>query len=263
MLEFPIDRILNEALENEAVLGDDEERDEFIVRCAKEPIGLRLRYVFEQLGKPVPADFALYKGFDVWLIPHRVSILRRKGLAEPVSVGISVEYVHGEKTCSIVSLIPEQQFIRRGQLATEFGIKGRLSVSGEAEPSQDTANLGSQKPAGALQFGLTAGGEVGFQLSASVCSPIVAAVGKGNSRCEWVFRRQDVPLHDRDLETWSVVVLPKRQTDLVYRLKFRLLDLGGKCFGTFGLIVRPVHRSIGHRFQGGRKRSGLDRQAGR
>jgi hypothetical protein len=219
MLEFPIDRILNEALESEAVLGGEEERDEFVVRCAKEPIGLRLRHIFEQLGKPLPADYALYKAFDVWLIPHRVSILRRRGLAEPVSVGISVEYVHGEKTCSIVSLIPEQQFIRRGQIATEIGIKGRLSISGEAQPSEDTANLDPHIPAGTLQFGLTAGGEVGFQLSASVCSPIVAAVGKGNSRCEWVFHKQDVPLHDRDLETWSVVVLPKRQTDLVYRLK--------------------------------------------
>lgn len=219
MIQLPIDRIVYEELEADVVLGGAEEPESLVLQCADQPIGIQLRSIFRELGAPVPSECSLYRMFDVWLIPHRVSILRRGGLAEPVSVGLSIEYEHEDKTCSVISLIPDHQFLTLGHLSVAGGFEGSMSVTGETQPAEQVGRLGATKSLGALRVGITASGRLGFQLSATVFSPVVAAVGKGSARCEWLFYKHDQALYNRDLETWTVLALPKNQPEISYRLK--------------------------------------------
>jgi hypothetical protein len=71
---------------------------------------------------------------------------------------------------------------------------------------------------------MNTGGELSLRLEATIATPIISAVGLGSSRCEWRFDRDREPLFGRDIETWSVVVLPKRQTSLRLRARFYLIS---------------------------------------
>ena len=65
-------------------------------------------------------------------------------------------------------------------------------------------------------------GELKFQFRTTVLTPDVQAVGEGSSRCEWRFDRDQLPLYGRDIQTWAVVVLPRRQRELHYLMRFYL-----------------------------------------
>jgi hypothetical protein len=222
MVEIPIDRVLTEELEADVILGGPTiDEGGFHAQAADQPIGLRIRSIFERLCAAVPPQMeSLNKMFELWVVPHRVSIIRRSGHAEPSSVGIEVEYQNEGRTCSIISLLPSAEFLEHARLT----VSGGLSASGELVPLPALPSaLLSEIGLGSLKFG--ASSEVGMKycFTASVATPRISAVGIGSSRCEWRFDRADRPLFGRDIETWAVVALPKRQKSLAYRLRFYLV----------------------------------------
>jgi hypothetical protein len=221
-LEIPLSHSVSEELETDADLGTEAEDIEFFAYVGDQPLGLKLRDVFTKLNKDVPVECALYKRFDVWLIPHRFSLVRKRGLAEPVAVGLEIEYEAKKQTCSVISLIPGPRFQHHGRVSLETSYSGAIDASGDftgcledlAEPA---FNLG------ALSFGITAKGKVAFSFHASVSTPIISACGEGSSRCEWRFDRYDQPLFGKTIETWAALVLPKRKKELAYTLRFYYL----------------------------------------
>src|SRR5688572_1155169 len=105
--EVPIDRIVTAELESEVWLGGDKlDEGGFFARPADQPIGFRLRQILDKLGRPATPELALYEMFEVWLVPHRVAIIRRSGKAEATSIGMQIEYLHSDTTCSVISMIP-------------------------------------------------------------------------------------------------------------------------------------------------------------
>ncbi len=221
MTEIPLNNVLSEELESDADLGTEQDSVDFAADIGDQPIGLRLRSVFEQLEKPVPPELALYRMFEVWLIPHRFSLIRRRGLAEPTSIGLEIKYDHDDTTCSVIALIPNPVMRRYGEVSVGFNFTGSVSTTGEFAPA--LASLEPVLNVGSLGFGVKADGGVGFEYRATIALPVVAAVGIGGSRCEWRLDRQEEPLFGRTIETWAAVVLPKRQKELTYRLKFYYL----------------------------------------
>lgn len=193
------------------------ETADFVVSIADQPIGVSVPAIFEKLGQPVPPEIDLYRRFGVWLVPNRVNITRRKGLREVTSVGIECEYLNAPQTCSTVALIPAPQFITIGGVAGGFTCSGSFSPAGEALASGATGD-------GTLDvFGLSIAARTGGSVSASfhcnVVTPVISAVGIGSSRAEWAFTRHEQALFGRDLQTWSTVVLPKRQRTLTLRMR--------------------------------------------
>jgi len=187
------------------------------------PIGLRLRDIKTSLGDetallPLPEGspgWQLFSRFELWLVPHTMSIVRRSGLYEPTAVGLEVQYKNGERTCSVRALIPSFRAIDRGHIRGAIGMNGELDVSQSAKGPATKALefLG-------LRFGLQAGGSLSFNLDATVATPLVTAVGVNSSKCEWRFDRDRDPLFGRDIQTWSVLALPKRQREISYDMRF-------------------------------------------
>ena len=56
-----------------------------------EKIAFRLRDLYAAAKLPIPDELGLYKSYDLWVVPHRVAIIRRKGNAEVAAVGVEVE----------------------------------------------------------------------------------------------------------------------------------------------------------------------------
>jgi hypothetical protein len=163
-------------------------------------LGYSVRSLFAQLGKPISDSDPLYKRFEVWLIPHRVSIIRRAGLSEPTAVGIQVRYENGEKTCSIVSLFPSFQYLKHGCVALEAG--GQLSASGEialVEGSTDSTGAEDVVPVARRGATLAARASVstGLAIECAVVTPVLSCVGLGSSECEWRFDKRSEPLFGR------------------------------------------------------------------
>jgi hypothetical protein len=101
-----------------------------------------------------------------------------------------------------------------------------MQFSGEVTPDASasgdlTAVAGSGVVSG---LGLSAKGSGGVSLSfsASVVTPFVSAVGLGSTRAEWRFDRYEDALFGRDIETWSILALPKRRRQLRYRIQYNM-----------------------------------------
>ncbi|MEM7305042.1 MAG: hypothetical protein AAF682_00155 [Planctomycetota bacterium] len=224
-IEIPFAEELSPELAKPRVLGEEDvDEGGFFASVPDQPIGVPIRSILEAChedsGPPLSVvsetEFAhLYERFELWLIPHGVSIIRRAGFAEVTSVGVEVEYQNSGQTCSVRSLIPSCEHIVHGRVAGSLGLNGEASVDPESvvgKVVQEHAGLG---------FGLRAEGRLELSFSASVATPLVSAVGIDSSRCEWRLKVHEQPLFGRDLRFWSVVALPKRQASLLGNLPFR------------------------------------------
>ena len=225
-LEIPICKVVAPELESLPDLGSITEEEGFSVKIATAPICHSLGDIFAALEKPIPADLRLYDRFKLWFVPHRLGVLRRKGLAEPVSVGIEVEYLTADGTCSVVSLLPSPEFIRYGSIGATTEMAGSVEASGACNPGENTGEVLSAETAtkafAGLRFCAKSGGSIAVTFSAEVVTPYISAVGLGSNRAEWRFNKNREALFGRDIETWSLLALPKRRKSLAYRMRFSL-----------------------------------------
>ena len=194
-------------------------------RIANRPVAFRLRDVFSTLGVEIPDAVDLYRRFDLWLVPNRVSVVRERGMAEVTSLGFECEFDPGERTFCVVEMLPTPAFIRWGKVDGEVACGGVVSVAG-AFAGADAEALGVGVPqasevveCGGMSF--RAGVRVGVaaQFSLTVSTPYVHAVGIGSDRAQWRFDIHREPLFGRDISMWMVVALPKAQKALNYRAR--------------------------------------------
>lgn len=218
MREVKIERQLAAELENNhANLGTAAGPSSFVATIADQPIGYRLKDVIRSLGQEQQSGLRLLDEFDVWLIPHRVGLVRRRGFAEVTSVGIEVEYDANGGTCSVAGLFPTSQYITLGEVG--FDCKASMTLGGEIVPDALVAPSVARS-LGALRLSASTGGSVGMSMRAVVNTPRISAVGIGSKRAEWLIDKDKEPLFGRDIECWSSLVLPKGRTTVGMRLRF-------------------------------------------
>src|SRR5437762_11508615 len=95
MIEVPVDQPVNKGLEQELLFGTPpvDEPPAFTVRVGDAPLALRVRSLFERFGKSTAPSLAiLERGFELWLVPHRFSILRLRGHVGASSLVIEADY---------------------------------------------------------------------------------------------------------------------------------------------------------------------------
>jgi hypothetical protein len=228
LVEVPINITLTEQLEFSPDLGTEVEEAGFFAQAARQPIAFSVRSLFRRLGRPQAEAIKLYRRFELWLIPHRVSITRRQGLAEPTSIGIEVNYQDEGMTCSIISLFPSFQFVEHGSIGASASFSGRMSATGELLPQKSTPESAFQNiDVAGLTFSTDAkadvSGDVALNVRSRVVTPVISATGIGSSRCEWRLDKRDEPLFGKDIETWAVIALPKNLESIAYDVRFYLI----------------------------------------
>jgi len=220
---IPIDKVLCEELERPQDLGTTIDDSSFFAAPADQPIAFPLGKWYETSGRPRPPELSFYEAYELWVVPHGVSIMRRSGMAEVTAVGLQVKYQTGKKTCCVKSVLPSYRFIDHG------GLSMRVEMGGNAEADPCKAidalrgsGIAEVATVGDLKIHAKVEGDLKFFFSANVATPDIQAVGEGSSGCEWRFDRSREPLFGRDIQTWSVVVLPRRQKVLTYSMRFYL-----------------------------------------
>ena len=221
---LPVHREL-ETRPAEQTFGDALEVKGLVGRIADRPLAFRLRDVFSALGVEIPAAMDLYRRFDLWLVPHRMSVFRERGMAEVTSVGFECKFDPRGRTLCVVEMLPAPAFIRWGAVDAEARCGGVVSVGG-AFGKDDAAAEGTGAPQEAetveragmrFRAGVRLG--VGAHFSCTVTTPYVSAVGIGSDRAQWRFDVHREPLFGRDIPMWMVVALPKAQKTLAYRAR--------------------------------------------
>jgi hypothetical protein len=224
-IDIPLGRVLTPELEGLPDLGSSEEAEGCVARAAAAPICHDLRDVFNSLGQEFPQHLRLYDRFRLWLVPSRLAIIRKSGFSEPVSVGLEVDYDSDGQTCSVVALLPSPEFVIHGSVNLDSRIAGSLDASGQLSPLPASDEL---RPEAAVKGTMMAGLEMkasaglGLKFEATVVTPFVSAVGVGSSRAEWRFDKHREALFGRDIETCSIVALPKRRKAFAYRVKYSI-----------------------------------------
>lgn len=197
---------LTPELEGEIDFGGDSPdfRDEKVAgTIAKDPLGELLKDVIEASGHAYKPS-ALDERFALWLVPHRFAISLSSRWALVTAAGLDVEYDTGGATCSVVQLWPAPQYQLDASLLVHF-----------QGPAVGPANVALR--VGSLQINIGEKTDVTF--SAGVMRSVVAATGIGSKACSWEFLVGDKLLSGRDIETWSLVALPKRARTLKYRMR--------------------------------------------
>jgi hypothetical protein len=197
---------------------------QFFAQYGDQPLPFRLRDVYEQFGKTL--DLRLYRRFEIWVVPHRIGIIRRSGNAEVTSVGIRVEFKSDEETCSIISLLPAFKYIIHGKVGADVSFGGTLTAAGEAKiATPDMKELDGQAvELSGIKFSAgtdnSANANIGFHYVATISTPSVSAIGEGSSRCEWRIDKDVEPLFGKTIDTFAIIALPKRKRTLQYDLSF-------------------------------------------
>lgn len=224
---FPLHRELEQRLA-EQDLGTPVEAKGLVGRIADRPIAFRLRDVLTAMQIEIPKQVDLYRQFELWMIPGRISVFRERGLAEVVSLGLECEFPSDGSTLCVVELLPGPAFITHGALEGDFACRGSISASGALSPLPDkdpglsTADS-NEKPRiwqkQGLSFESRARGGVQLSFNFNVATPYVHAVGTGSGRSQWRFDRYREVLFGRDMQMWTLLALPKQQRELNYRAR--------------------------------------------
>jgi hypothetical protein len=214
-----VDQLTSPHIESIMVLspdGAESEPDWFEARIAGGTRCISLKRVFDILGRSTAGVEPLYSHYDVWLIPHRVSVMLRTRFADLTSVGIEVDYRTEHGSSSILSLLPSSQYVQRESLT----LGAMISANGSTRPATDSvAGEGAGFVFDGLGFSSGSNNEIRIQFKNPLPTAGINAVGIGSSHCEWRFDKNGHPLFGRDIETLSVVALPRGREELDHRIK--------------------------------------------
>jgi len=176
------------------------------VRLGDRPTARNVRKMFQADGKELPAELKVYAGYEIWLIGLSVGVIKEGGWQSVTRLGLRVELPKTPRFV-IVGLAPETRMIERGTAG--FRCNAALGANGSlALPKAMVAAASAAVPV-TLDASASAGisAQAGVNLSFSVLSPAVIAVGKGDSRAEWVVEDAGGPLIG-DQELYFSVLTP-------------------------------------------------------
>jgi hypothetical protein len=88
---FPLYRELEQRLTDQDY-GTTAEAKGLVGRIADRPVAFRFRDILAAMEIAIPKQVDLYRQFELWLVPERISVFREHGLAEVVSLGLECEF---------------------------------------------------------------------------------------------------------------------------------------------------------------------------
>jgi hypothetical protein len=198
------------------------------LRIGRRPTVIRLRTLFKQLGRDVPAEFEVFREYEIWIVAHHLNLLEERGLFKIREFGCRVDYTAPCGT--IIAHFPETEFIQSAN--GEFSSSVDLSVEGQAKlPSAlSSASLGIGGPQLELGGGVrvSQSAKAAIHLSFRVMSPKAIATGNGDHLGEWIIHRaNDQPLIGEQ-NFVHLLLLPNDANALNYQIQsFVTVDVLG------------------------------------
>ncbi len=162
------------------------------IRIGRSPQIWNLRELYKISNTTLPKELQLFDQYNIWVIAITVQIMKEGGFKDIRQLGCKITYPEN-RAITILSGMPETSFIKmaNGSLESSFD----LGVNGSTTISEDFQE--EIKPWVSLDGGLKIrqNAKAQINLSFSVITPTVIAIGAGDYAGEWLlFRNDGTPL---------------------------------------------------------------------
>ncbi|MGA3372993.1 MAG: hypothetical protein ABSC48_14650 [Terracidiphilus sp.] len=187
------------------------------VRLGERPTARNLRLLLESAGQTLPPNLSVYKGYNIWIINLSVGIVKEGGWQDVTQLGLHAE-LPTQPRFTVLSLLPETRLIQK--LKTGFKCQAHVEANGMAKiPDLAESFVGAPVSASGKAV-VEAAASIGWDLSFSVLTPVVTAIGKGDRRAEWLLEAGDEPLiGDQDLMFTLLAPLTADEVSLTARVQ--------------------------------------------
>lgn len=216
----------------------DLQKGQVLLRVGQRPIVTNLKGVYLKSHQELPPNFEVFSAYDIWLIAFGVGILRKAGFREVKQFGLSVTFPEKPRV-TVLDVLPQTEFVKR--LGSDLKSELALGLNGSARASANV--VADIVPTAPLQLSADASLKASAELnvvgniSFSVQTPIIQAIGVGGSCAEWVFKKSDKPLVG-DQHMMVTLLTPKNTEDLETTLRL------SATISTFSLLPCNLQKRI-------------------
>lgn len=189
------------------------------IRLGDRPVARNLRKLYEKAGKELPPDIAIFDRYKIWLLTHSIGAINIKGNSYPkiLSLGYEANFEDAENVYTI-ELLPRtkfaEKFVAQSKMEVALGLEGHAQI-----PQAVTQLLEQVEYLGAdAHLKLAADNRLIGQLSFSIMTPTIQAIGIGSSQCQWSFEVEDKPLLGDQIMLQTILV-PKKLKQLTYSIR--------------------------------------------
>lgn len=204
-----VDQVIFEGPERGDLGGVDADvtLNQIRLRIGRRPTVRKLRKLYELVGVEMPGDLKLFDKYEVWLFSYNVSLMKYGGFQSVRQFGCQVKYPE-DYGVSIVSLLPDSEFVAW----TEGQVKATaaLSANGSAEVPIVAGCVDGAKAQVGGGIRVEASADAKINLSFTVMTDKVVAIGTGDFLSEWSIKRGDKPLLGEQCFL-NAVLVPKGQ----------------------------------------------------
>lgn len=166
--------------------------DELELRIGTRPTVVRLLDLYAEAGRKPPIGVKIYREFDIWVVVHAVSAIKRSGPA----VLRSLEYVgvFDDARVATEDLFPSQRY--RELASVEIGSEVEVGAEGEIELPSTPLDFADWTPwaNGGVKAAANVEMKGAVRLRLAVRTSLVEAVGRKSGRCQWVLHPNNGPL---------------------------------------------------------------------
>lgn len=187
------------------------------LRIGERPVARNLRVLYELGKREVPADLEVFLSYDIWLLTHTISVVQEGGFKQIRQLGYEMQFPDKPKV-TVLEVLPQTRFVTKvgGCLKGEADIQlnGQVAVPDSITHLLDYVEDLSFGGKVTLSNQLNVVGRVSF----AVMTPVIQAVGVGDSRSEWVFIKDENPLLG-DQHMTQMILTPLRLKKLKFKAR--------------------------------------------
>ena len=196
------------------------------------PVCKNLRNLYELSNREVPPEIEVFDLYDIWLITHTIGIIKRENSTAKVkSIGYQADFTDARQVFTI-DLLPRTKFVSTIEIGSKTEVA--LGLEGHAQIPEAIKMLLEQVEyiGGDASIKLSSDNKIVGNLSFSILTPVIQAVGMGASRCEWIFEEDKEPLLGDQMMIQTILV-PKGTPSITFKAR-------GYAFVKAGWISFPV-----------------------
>ena len=170
-------------------------KDQIEISLGSRPISLNLFETSQKTGKKIPPEIKIFDEYDVWLITYTVGVMKHGGWDKVKKIGLEINYPDrpNDPRITIQSCIPNTEFKRLARGAAEFS--SGLSLDGNLKAVIKDIKVDEFIELGAhAKLNLTAKAQSSLNLTFSIMSSYIIAIGQGDTKGQWEITKDEKPL---------------------------------------------------------------------
>jgi hypothetical protein len=169
--------------------------EEVTIRVGSRPRGWNLAKLYKKQNRELPPELdVLRDGYDIWLVMNVVNVMKEPGSHNVRRLGLEVKYDEDDGI-AIADVFPRTSFLNVVKGTIEGQIDAGIDFGGHLVPAPVGASVGDALPLSAgASLKVSTKASMLATLSMTIVTPLVEAIGNGDSFAKWVLTRHDKPL---------------------------------------------------------------------